>query len=94
MSTEERKIQFFKDKITARLEELRDFMPEIKYKLYKTMIEDCDSYDEIKEMAELDLQFNMIKYVNELKDKLKDNNTNLEELEAVTNKNVRACNIT
>lgn len=90
MGTEERKIQFFKNKITARLEELRDFMPEIKYKLYKTMIEDCDSYDEIREMAELDLQFNMIHYVNELKDKLKDNNTNIEELEAVTNKNVRA----
>ena len=90
MSNDERKIQFFKDKITARLEELRDLMPEIKYKLYRTMIEDCDSYDEIREMAELDLQFNMIKYVNELKDKLKDNNTNIEELEAVTNKNVRA----
>lgn len=90
MDTEERKIQFFKNKIKARIEELRDFMPEIKYKLYKTMIEDCDSYDEIREMAELDLQFNMIHYVKDLKDKLKDNNTNIEELEAVTNKNVRA----
>ena len=90
MSTEERKIQFFKNKITARLEELRDFMPEIKYKLYKTMIDDCDSYEEIREMAEMDLQLNMIHYVNELKGKLKDNNTNLEELEAVTNKNTRA----
>lgn len=90
MNTEEKRVQFFKNKITARLEELRDYMPDLRYRLYKTMIDDCNSYDEIREMAELDLQFNMIKYVNELKDKLKVNNTNLEELEAITSNNTKS----
>lgn len=90
MGADEKKIQFFKNKISTRLEELHPYMSDVKYKLYQTMIDDCSSYDEIREMAELDLQFNMIRYVKDLENQLKLNDTNIEELEAVTNKNKRA----
>ena len=88
------KVLFFKNKIKNRIEELKPFMSDLKYKLYISMIEDCDNLEEIREMAELDLQFNMIKYVRDLDNKLKLSDTNIEELEAVANRNNRAIKLT
>jgi len=90
----DKKIQFFKNKIIARLDELKPFMSDVKYRLYISIINDCTNIDDIRDMAELDMQFNMIKYVNEIADKLKLSNTNIGELEAVTNQNIKAAKIT
>ena len=86
MDATNNRINFFKNKIKDRLEELRPYMSDIKYRLYKTMIEKCSSLDEIREMAELDMQFSLIKYLKELEDKLKSRDISLDELEALANR--------
>ena len=93
MNADLERVKFFKNRIVARLEELRPYMSDVKYRLYQSMIADCTSLDEIREMAELDLQFNMIKYLKDLEDKLKLSDTNIEELEAVTNQTTRAAKL-
>ena len=55
MDATNNRITFFKNKIKDRLEELRPYMSDIKYRLYQTMIEQCSSLEEIREMAELDM---------------------------------------
>lgn len=94
MGAEDIKVTYFKNKIEKRLEELRPYMSDVKYRLYTSMIKDCTSFDQVREMAELDMQFNMIKYVKELEEKLKLSDTNIEELEAVTNQNAKAAKLT
>ena len=78
------KVTFFKNRILKRIEELHPYMSDIKYRLYRTMISDCNSFDEIREIAELDLQFNLIKYIKDIEYKLEENNTNLHEIEVLT----------
>ena len=93
MDANSKKIEFFKNKIIQRLKELCPYMSDVKYRLYNSMINDCQSLDDIREMAELDMQFSMIKYVQELDDKLKKSDTNIDELEAVTSQNNRAAKL-
>ena len=93
MDANSKKIEFFKNKIRQRLKELCPYMSDVKYRLYNSMINDCQSLDDIREMAELDMQFSMIKYVQELDDKLKKSDTNIDELEAVTSQNNRAAKL-
>lgn len=89
-----KRIQFFKDKIKHRLTELRPYMSDVKYRMYMSVIGDCNDLDELREMAEMDLQFNMVKYLNELTDKIKLSDTSIDELEAVINQNARAAKLT
>ena len=93
MDAIDKKIVYFKNRILDRLEELRPYMSDTKYRLYIAMVNDCKSFDEIREMADLDLQFSMIKYIKEVEGKLSDANTNVHELEAVTNQNSRAAQL-
>lgn len=93
MNIEDKKIQFFKNRILNRLEELHPYMSNVKYKLYVSMVNECNSINEIRGMAELDMQFEMIKYVKDLCDKLETSDTSIEELEAVTNANYKAAKL-
>lgn len=69
-------------------------MSDVKYRMYMSVIGDCKDLDELREMAEMDLQFNMVKYLNELTDKIKLSDTSIDELEAVINQNARAAKLT
>lgn len=88
------KIQFFKDKIANRLTELKPYMSDVKYRMYMSIIKDCKDLDELREMAEMDLQFNMVQYISEITDKIKLSDTSIDELEAVINQNTRAAKLT
>ena len=94
INSNSKRIQFFKDKIKHRLTELRPYMSDVKYRMYMSVIGDCKDLDELREMAEMDLQFNMVKYLNELTDKIKLSDTSIDELEAVINQNARAAKLT
>ena len=47
------------------------------------MIEDCNSIDELREMAELDLQLNLIKYTREIANKVQKKNKSIEDIESL-----------
>ena len=70
MLNNEAQLAFFKERVKNRIEELRPYISDVKYRLYITMIEDCNSIDELREMAELDLQLNLIKYTREIANKV------------------------
>ena len=53
MDANSKKIEFFKNKIRQRLKELCPYMSDVKYRLYNSMINDCQSLDDIREMAVL-----------------------------------------
>ena len=85
MNKDEQRIIFLKKRILNRLEEVQECMSNTKYKLYKTMINDCNSFDEIREIAELDMQLGFIDYVRKLKYNLDENNISIDDIEAINN---------
>ena len=86
-------LDFFKNKIKSKLLELKPNMSDIKYRLYLSMIDECESFEEIRDIAELDLQFDLIKYIKDIDSKLKLSDTDISELEAVANRNSRAAKL-
>ena len=56
-------IDFLKNRIKARLAEVSDQMGKYRYKLYIAMVDECNDFEELKEMAELDLQMDLFDYV-------------------------------
>jgi len=87
MNKEEQRISFLKKRILNRLEEMQEYMSSTKYKLYKTMVNDCNSFDEIREIAELDMQLGFIDYVIKLKHSLDENNISIDDIEDISNYN-------
>ena len=85
MNKDEQRIIFLKKRILNRLEEVQECMSNTKYKLYKTMVNDCNSFDEIREIAELDMQLGLIDYVRKLKYSLDENNIRIGDIEAINN---------
>ena len=85
MNKDEQRIIFLKKRILNRLEEVQECMSNTKYKLYKTMVNDCNSFDEIREIAELDMQLGLIDYVRKLKYSLDENNISIGDIEAINN---------
>lgn len=61
--TEERqKLEFFKQFIKEKLEKIREDIPARRYRLLLAVIDDCDDYNELREMAELDMQIDLFEY--------------------------------
>ena len=85
MNKDEQRIIFLKKRILNRLEEVQECMSNTKYKLYKTIVNDCNSFDEIREIAELDMQLGLIDYVRKLKYSLDENNISIDDIEAINN---------
>ena len=87
------RVEYFRNKITNRIEQLHPYMAEEKFVLYKRMIEDCDSFEELREVAEMDLQFNLAIYLKGIETELSAHDTNTKDLNAVTNSNDRAARV-
>ena len=77
----EKKLSFFKERIKEKLEQIREDIPEIRYKLWIASVDACDDYNELREMAELDMQLDLFEYTrNEINPKLEQLNMNITEL--------------
>lgn len=78
-------IQFYKERIREKLLDLRDDIGEMRFKLYMAFVAECESYSELREMAEMEMQIELIEYTKtEIKQKLKDCNVCLDELRRVS----------
>lgn len=74
-------IQFYRAKILEFLELMRKDMGELRFKLYVDMVNSCTEIEDLKEMAELELQLDFIKYTKEnIKDKLEERGTSIKEI--------------
>ena len=86
MTASEKQLNFFKNYIKGKLNTIKDDIGHIRYKLYIAMVDECNNYSELREMAELEMQIDMIAYTNgELAGKLKELNTDFESVINIDN---------
>ena len=57
----DRKIVFFKNYIKSQIASLRDSLGEARYNLYLATVDSIEDYEELKELAELELQIEYAK---------------------------------
>lgn len=90
LSIQENRLRFFKEKIKEQLELIKDDLGALRYKLYIAMVDECNNYDDLRDMAELEMQINMIEYTRkEIKSKLTESNTDIKELRLVCDENYK-----
>ena len=78
---QQKRLEFFKQKIKEKLESIRGDIPEIRYKLWIESIDACNDYNDLREMAELDMQLALFDYTrNEINPKIEKLNIELERL--------------
>jgi len=58
------KIKFMRELIKDRLSKVREQITEEAYLLYCSMVDDCSDYEELKHMADIELQVGYIEYIN------------------------------
>ncbi len=58
------KIKFMRELIKDRLSKVREQITEEAYLLYCSMVDDCSDYEELKPMADIELQVGYIEYIN------------------------------
>lgn len=77
---DEQKVKFYKNKILKRLDSLEGDIQEDKLNYFRGVINNCDDYEELRFLAELDLQIDFIKYTkSDIQDKLAKQGLSLEE---------------
>lgn len=76
------KMKFYKDRIISKIDEIKDSITDTKYRLYKSMIDNCDDYEELLNLAEIELQIEMFVYIEELHNKLEKMGTSVDELKS------------
>lgn len=59
------KIKYMRDLIKDRLGKVREKISEEAYLLYCSMVEDCDDFEELKKMADIEMQIGYIEYINQ-----------------------------
>lgn len=62
MDVTTKRLNYFKNKIRMSLEKIKDDLGDLRYELYLTMVDRCDDYKELREMAELEMQLEFIEY--------------------------------
>ena len=81
----DRKIVFFKNYIKSQIASLRDSLGEARYNLYLATVDSIEDYEELKELAELELQIEYAKYMeNNVLKPLKDSGRDLKSLKGTT----------
>lgn len=79
--TEDQRLEFFKDFIKEKLQGLKEDIPARRYRLLLAVIDDCDDYNELREMAELDMQIDLFEYTKtEISPKMAQLNMEMAEI--------------
>ena len=74
-------IDFLKNRIKERLLSVADQMGRQRYRLYLAMVEECNDFEDLKEMAELDLQMELFDYIkNEITPRLDEMNMSISDI--------------
>ncbi len=77
-------LQYFKNKIKVELDKIKSDIGETRYKLYITMVEECNDYDELRELAELELEMDYLDYVkNNINNRLQEKSVDIKDLRKV-----------
>ena len=84
-----KQLNFYKNRIKRQLESIRGDIGELKYELYTKMVDGCEDYYELLEMAELEMQIDFLNYTNgNIMNKLEKDNITVRDLkEAIDNDN-------
>lgn len=79
----DKRIEFYKGIVKEKIEQIKEMLPDIKYRLYMTIVEACDDLDKIKQMADFDMQIEMLEYIRKINNEMDLAETTIEELEEV-----------
>lgn len=78
-----KRIQFYKELIKHKLDSIKDIIGDLKYRVYLGVVEECDDYNELREMAELDMHIEFVEYIKKyILDKLSEDNVSIDDLRA------------
>ena len=87
----DRRIEFYREKVKQELSELAEYMGQKRYKFYLQMVDTIEDYEELRELAELELQLNMVKYIkDEIQNPLDTEGTQIRELNMALDSEYRA----
>ena len=84
--TNQIRMDFFRDRIRKKLSEIKDSIGEENYEAYCRIADECGDYDELRSLADLELQVEMANYIkHEILNKLNEDNVTIDELIEVNN---------
>ena len=86
-------IEYIKNKLIEEIEILKPYISEMKYELYKTVIDNYNSLEDIREIADLDLEVDCIQYILDINETLKYSDTSIDELEEIITGTKKGSNI-
>ncbi|MEM4385394.1 MAG: hypothetical protein QXD03_02465 [Candidatus Anstonellales archaeon] len=64
----DRRVYLYREYIKSVLEAIKEDIGENRYKLYVAIVDNCDDFEELRELAELEMQLDTIAYIRSLKE--------------------------
>lgn len=82
----DKKLVFFKEKIKNILTEYREEIGQLRYELYIELVEKTNDYEELVQMADLEMQIDMLKYIkNNIKSPLEERRVEISDIKQALN---------
>lgn len=86
VSVSDQRLQFYKARIKEKLADIKDDLGPLRFKLYNAMVDECDDYEELREMAELEMQLELLDYTrNEITGRLLAEQINIADIKKAAN---------
>lgn len=74
------RVSFYQRMILRKLGEVRESLGETRYRIYRETVEQSTDFEELRELAELELQIDLMKYTQEIQASLKAQGVTVEDL--------------
>lgn len=78
-------IEFYRSIVLKNIEETKDTITDTKYKLYVAIVNNCNNLEELKDLADFNMQNDFLEYTKSISNRLGEYGTTMGELEEVLN---------
>ena len=87
MDDKGQQLKYFKEKLNKQLDSVKELLGEYRYKVFSVMVNTCEDYDELKMMADIEMQLDSLEYTKKrVKDRLDKRDVSIKDIKLSTDR--------
>lgn len=87
MEDKSQQLAYFKEKLNKQLDSVKELLGEYRYKVFHMMVNECEDYDELRMMADIEMQLDSLEYEKKrVKDRLDRKDVSIKDIRLSTDR--------
>lgn len=87
MEDKSQQLAYFKEKLNKQLDSVKELLGEYRYKVFHIMVDECEDYDALRMMADIEMQLDSLEYEKKrVKDRLERKDVSIKDIRLSTDR--------